>query len=779
MAPASTSASSCCRGPTPWSTAPRRAARPSTAASSSGRARPARSSRSVADRRAAVAPHLAHHQVDGLDAVRALVDRRDAHVAQPLRDAGLLDEARAAVHLHRDRGDPEALVGRPRLRERREEIGARACRPPRWRRAAAASRVSTRGGRGACAARRGAPRSRRRPARVPPRTPTPARWRAARPRDPACPMARRAAFIIVNMIGMPWHSPPMSSPNAPSSSMTHVGLEWMPSLCSRRAQRMPLRVPSGSTFGTANTEMPREPGRRVGRAREHEVEDVVDEVVLAPGDEDLLAVEQPEAVGTGTRRGAQRADVGARGRLGHAHRGAPLAAHQRAQVALLLLRRRPPGEEVDPAVGERRHERQREVRRGEQLLQRRGRHRSESPTADVGGRGGAAPAAVGERAPGALDLGRDRDRAVGCEPRAERVAGPVARRDRVRGERRERARPRRLPRGRTAHRPTRRRGGCRGAAACSRRSRRSGSPRGAGAPPRATGTSPRSTAATSATPSAGVERRARPAARARARARSAPGCAHAGAAGRGAGRWRRGARGDARPRSRCRRCRGLRVATVMTTGGRHDPSVPVTCARSSIVSRSRRAASARGRSALFTTNTSASSSSPALLTWIASPHSGVTTTTVVSASAAISASTCPTPTVSMMTGAKPSASSRRTAGGTAAARPPVWPRLARLRKNVGVAASMRTRSPRMAPPDNGDDGSTASTAPPAARGSATSAATRLDLPTPGCAGEADHLRVGGRAVRELAHARRRRHRRARPGSAAARRPSGRPARRVP
>ena len=67
-----------------------------------------------------VASHLAHRQVDRLDPVRAFVDGRDADVAQTVGYAGLLDEAGAAVHLQRDGREPEALVGRPRLRKRRE-----------------------------------------------------------------------------------------------------------------------------------------------------------------------------------------------------------------------------------------------------------------------------------------------------------------------------------------------------------------------------------------------------------------------------------------------------------------------------------------------------------------------------------------------------------------------------------------------------------------------------------------------------------------------------------
>ena len=96
-----------------------------------------------------------------------------------------------------------------------------------------------------------------------------------------------------------------------------------------------------------------------------------------------------------------------------------------------------------------------------------------------------------------------------------------------------------------------------------------------------------------------------------------------------------------------------------------------------------------------------------------SPQPGVTTTAVVSAADAMSTSIWPTPTVSMMTTPNPAAPSRRTASGTASERPPRCPRVAMERmKTVGSSACwpIRTRSPRMAPPLNGEVGSTASTA---------------------------------------------------------------------
>ena len=103
---------------------------------------------------------------------------------------------------------------------------------------------------------------------------------------------------------------------------------------------------------------------------------------------------------------------------------------------------------------------------------------------------------------------------------------------------------------------------------------------------------------------------------------------------------------------------------------------------------------------------------PALAAWMPSPIPGASSTRVVSAAEATSTSAWPTPTVSTSTTSQPAASSTRIACGVAQARPPRWPREAidRMKTPPSVAWScMRTRSPSRAPPENGEDGSTAST----------------------------------------------------------------------
>ena len=75
-------------------------------------------------RRTLLHRQLAADQVGGLDAGGALVDRRDAGVAQVLRHAGLLDEAHAAMHLDRQRRDLHAELGAPALQHRRQQFDA-------------------------------------------------------------------------------------------------------------------------------------------------------------------------------------------------------------------------------------------------------------------------------------------------------------------------------------------------------------------------------------------------------------------------------------------------------------------------------------------------------------------------------------------------------------------------------------------------------------------------------------------------------------------------------
>ena len=136
------------------------------------------------------------------------------------------------------------------------------------------------------------------------------------------------------------------------------------------------------------------------------------------------------------------------------------------------------------------------------------------------------------------------------------------------------------------------------------------------------------------------------------------------------------------------------------------------------------------------TKMSATSMMPALMAWISSPIPGTSTTQQVWTQLTTSTSSWPTPTVSTITTSQPAASSRSMASWVARARPPRAPRVAMERMKIPGSAAirpMRMRSPRMAPPLNGEVGSTARmpTRLPSRRRARASWSVRVDFPAPG------------------------------------------------
>ncbi|MNZ87575.1 hypothetical protein D3C78_1064370 [compost metagenome] len=80
------------------------------------------------------------------------------------------------------------------------------------------------------------------------------------------------------------------------------------------------------------------PGRGVRQLGQHQVDDVLGQVLLAAGDEDLGAADLVAAVGLGLGLGADDAEVGAGVRLGQAHGAGPAAfVHVRQVLRLELL----------------------------------------------------------------------------------------------------------------------------------------------------------------------------------------------------------------------------------------------------------------------------------------------------------------------------------------------------------------------------------------------------------------------------------------------------------
>ena len=129
-----------------------------------------------------------------------------------------------------------------------------------------------------------------------------------------------------------------------------------------------LAVVTDEELGNDEAGDPLRPRRRIGDAGEDEVDDVVGEVVLAVGDEDLLAGDPPRPVVGGHRPRGQGTDVGAGLRLGEVHRAGPLARHHLRQIRLTLTLVAVVHEHVDRALGEQRAQREGHVRRRHHLL---------------------------------------------------------------------------------------------------------------------------------------------------------------------------------------------------------------------------------------------------------------------------------------------------------------------------------------------------------------------------------------------------------------------------
>ncbi len=244
-------------------------------------------------------------------------------------------------------------------------------------------------------------------------------------------MVSLAAFIIVNIARMPPCRSPTSSASASSYDMTHVGLPWMPSLPSSPMQRTALRSPSdpSAQHGDLRHDEEREALRAfrgVWRAGQDEVDDVVGQVVLAPGDEDLGPGQSPATAVDRHGLRPHRGEIGAGVGLGQVHRARPLPGDQPRQEPGLLVRRTPGRQQLDGALGEDRVERERQVGRAEHLLEAQADRRRE-PAAAVRRRcGDRAPAGGDELFEGRAEGRRRRDVAVRLvEARPLAVARPV------------------------------------------------------------------------------------------------------------------------------------------------------------------------------------------------------------------------------------------------------------------------------------------------------------------------------------------------------------------
>ena len=166
-------------------------------------------------------------------------------------------------------------------------------------------------------------------------------------------------------------------------------------------------------------------GRCIGQARQHEVDDVLGHVVLAPGDEDLVSA---DAVMVAFGHGAtvQRGQVGACLGLGEVHGAGPAARDHGLQEAALECVAAMVRNGFHRAQREHLAQAEREVGRLPHLQHGCGHQRGQALAAPFGGSGHAVPAVLAEAGPGFAKAIGWRDLAV-VPARALHVAGAVQR----------------------------------------------------------------------------------------------------------------------------------------------------------------------------------------------------------------------------------------------------------------------------------------------------------------------------------------------------------------
>ena len=173
---------------------------------------------------------------------------------------------------------------------------------------------------------------------------------------------------------------------------------------------------------------------RVGQAGQHQVDDVLGQIMLAVGDEDLGAGDAVAAVALRFGARAQQGQVRAGLRLGQVHGASPLAGDHRADVALAQLGRAGGQQRLDGAVGQQRTQRERQVGGIQHFRGGRAQQAGQALAAVFGGVVHALPAGLGVLAEGLLEAGRGGDGAIapgaglavgGLVQRGQHLAGEV------------------------------------------------------------------------------------------------------------------------------------------------------------------------------------------------------------------------------------------------------------------------------------------------------------------------------------------------------------------
>ncbi len=412
---------------------------------------------------AAIAHRLAAHQVVGLDRRRAFVDGQDLGIAVVLRRARFFDEAHAAVHLHAVARDLLAHLGRPALDDRDQVfIDGQIRRARRFIRMVM----------GQVGQRRADIRQRARSFRLRTHRHQHAahvrvvddRHRTAR----AGHVARLDAVLgkghgaLVRVLGQAdaldahaearcihhdehvfeatvFFADQRADGPAVVAELQHgrwAGLDAQ-LVFDRDAGNVVARAQRAIVvdheLGHDEQRDPLHARRRVRRARQHQVHDVLGHVVIAIRDVDLGAEQFIGAIALRLGAGAHGGQVGAGLRLGQVHGAGPPARYQRLEEAR-LLRVRAGGEQgLDGAVGQQRHQRERQVGAVQHLHAGRGHELGQALPAEVLRMLHALPAGLGVRLERLAEtLGRG-DGAVFPVARVL-VAHTVERRDHVAAE---------------------------------------------------------------------------------------------------------------------------------------------------------------------------------------------------------------------------------------------------------------------------------------------------------------------------------------------------------
>ena len=305
---------------------------------------------------AAIGQHLAHQQVDGLDLVGALVDHGHTRVAHDLLDAPFTHIAVAAKHLQAGAGAVKGLVGECSLEHGRDQR-APALRGGAFTRVGAVlGHIELQGG---------------------------VVGQHAAAVDPSALCVQDAADggVVLNEAGV------LGAWRAHLAALCGVGAGLLPGGF-QQANALQAHVQAGSVhhhehgvqalvrlahqpaggvvkahhaggaavqahlffdaladhgvvasilknLGHQEQRQALGPRRRIGQAGQHQVHDVVRQVVFAAGDENLAAVHPRAAVGLGHAACAHHSQVAARMGFGQAHGGQPFAGGDLLQVLRL------------------------------------------------------------------------------------------------------------------------------------------------------------------------------------------------------------------------------------------------------------------------------------------------------------------------------------------------------------------------------------------------------------------------------------------------------------